>query len=311
MARATRGLAAVLAALALIASACQSRPEAPSRGRATIPHPEGTFPVTLTDDEGAETTLAAEPERIVTFAPSHTEIVFALGLDDRLVGVAGSFDDYPPDAVSIEPVAGRTGVEPNIEKVVSLEPDILLTAFIGGEWKQRLRELDVPVFTTLAASFDDTLADIETIGTLLGVEEEAATLASDIASEAEAIEDDIAGAEPVTCFLDLSDLFTVGPGSLEFDLLQRAGCDPITASADDPYPQWSLEQLVQDDPDVYLVAEGVSVEQVSRQRGIRELTAVREGRIHQVDADLISRPGPRVAQGIEDLAAALHGEEAG
>jgi iron complex transport system substrate-binding protein len=102
----------------------------------------------------------------------------------------------------------------------------------------------------------------------------------------------------------------VGPGSLEFDLMERAGCDPVTASADDPYPQWSLEQLVQDDPDVYLVAEGVPVEQVSSQEGIRDLTAVRLGRIHEVNADLISRPGPRVAQGIEELAALLHGAAA-
>jgi iron complex transport system substrate-binding protein len=298
-----RSIAAALTALALFASACGE--EAPTPPAAGVAESDG-FPLTMTDDEGAQVILDAAPERIVTFAPSHTEIVFELGLGERLVGVSGPFDDYPAEAASVEAVAGRSGVEPNIETVVSLEPDILLTAFIGGEWKERLRELDIPVFTTLAASFEDTVADIETIGRLLGVENQAAALADDIESDAAAVQASIEAAEPVTCFLDLSDLFTVGPGSLEFDLMQRAGCEPITATSDDPYPQWSLEQLVQDDPEVYLVAEGVPVDRVAGQEGIRDLTAVREGRIHEVNADLISRPGPRVAQGIEELAALLH-----
>lgn len=296
-----RVTAAVLAALVLVACA-EETPAPPAEG---VAESEG-FPLTVTDDEGAELTLEAAPERIVTFAPSHTEIVFELGLGDRLVGVSGPFDDYPPEAASIEAVAGRSGVEPNIEKVVSLEPDLLLTAFIGGEWKERLRGLDIPVFTTLAASFEDTLTDIETVGRLLGADDKAADLTASIEADAEATQEEIEGSEPVSCFLDLSDLFTVGPGSLEFDLMELAGCAPVTATADDPYPQWSLEQLVEDDPAVYLVAEGVPIEQVSSQEGIRELTAVREGRIHEVDADLISRPGPRVAEGIAEIAELLH-----
>ena len=305
MVRPARFLALLL--LAALVTACgDQRSPRPSRDEG----PRTPYPLTLTDDEGVETTLDAPPQRIVTFAPSHTEIVFALGLGERLVGVSGAFDDYPPEAASIEPVAGRSGVEPNIEAVVSLEPDVLLTAFIGGEWKERLRDLGIPVFTTLASSYEDTLADIGTIGTLLGVQAESNRVVAEMALTAGEVEESLAQLDRVTCFLDLSDLFTVGPGSLEFDLLERAGCDPITASADDPYPQWSLEQLVEDDPEVYLVAEGVPVEDVAEQQGIRDLTAVREGRIFEVNADLISRPGPRAAEGLEELAAALHGEEA-
>jgi iron complex transport system substrate-binding protein len=276
-----------------------------------VPSPAGggsAFPVTITDDEGVDMTLDAAPDRIVTFAPSHTEIVFALGLGDRLVGVSGAFDDYPPEAEAIEEVGGSNGVEPNIEKVISLEPDVVLTAFIGGDWKVRLRELDVPVFTTLASSFDDTLADIETIGRLLGAEDAAARVTRDMAADAETAEAFASGFDPVTCFLDFGDLFTVGPGSLEFDLMERAGCRPITASADDPYPQWSVERLVEDDPEVYLASEGIDVDRVSKEPGIRDLTAVRRGQIYPVDADLITRPGPRAAEGIRVLAEALHGQ---
>jgi iron complex transport system substrate-binding protein len=298
--RAVRVLGALLAALALVGMACAQERQPRPRSEDT----SGGFPVTLTDDEGVEATLEAVPERIVTFAPSHTEILFALGLGDRVVGVSGPFDDFPAEATDIPEVAGAGGVEPNVEQVLALEPDLLLTAFIGGEWKERLRDLEIPVFTTLAASLDDTLEDIETVGRLTGAGSRAEALVADMADRAATIE---AGTEEgTTCFLDLGDLFTVGPGSLEFDLLERAGCDPVTAGAEEPYPQWSAEQLVRDDPDVYLVGEGVRAEAATSGPGVRDLTAVREGRVHEVDSDLISRPGPRVVDGLEELAAIMN-----
>jgi iron complex transport system substrate-binding protein len=288
----------LLAALALFTGACQGAVE---------PEPPGAaFPVSVTDDEDVEVTLDQPPDRIVTFAPSHTETVFALGLGDRLVGVSGDFDNHPPEAQEIEPVAGQGGTEPNVEKVVSLEPDVVLTAFIGGGWKERLREVDVSVFTTLATDLPDALEDIETVARLLGADEEGAALVEDLETRVESVEG--AGQERVTCFLELSDLFTVGPGSIEYDLLERAGCDPVTSSTEDPYPQWSVEQLIEDDPDVYLASEfGQAVEEVTDRPGIRELSAVEEGRVHLVNGDLISRPGPRIVDGLEALAEALHG----
>jgi iron complex transport system substrate-binding protein len=294
---------AVVLALILAGTACRQAPEEPLRSLA----PETAFPVTHTDDEGVEVTIPSEPQRLVTFAPSHTETLFALGLGDRVVGVSGSFDDFPPQAKSLEPVAGGGGTEPNIEKVVALEPDLLLTAFIGGEWKDRLRELGIPVFTTLASSFDDALEDIATVGRLTGATREAGKIVQRMQAKVGHITVRAQEAGPVTCFLELSDLFTVGPGALEFDLLERAGCEPITAEADQPYPQWSVERLVSDDPDVFLASEyGQEVEQVADRPGIRNLRAVREGRLYLVDGDLISRPGPRLADGVEELAQALH-----
>jgi iron complex transport system substrate-binding protein len=300
-----RWLRPVAVALALIlgGTACRQASEEPLR---SVP-PETAFPVTLTDDEGVEVTIPSEPQRLVTFAPSHTETLFALGLGDRVVGVSGPFDDFPPEAKGLEPVAGRGGTEPNVEKVVALEPDLLLTAFIGGDWKDRLRGLGIPVFTTLASSFDDALEDIATVGRLTGATQEAGKIAQRMQATVGNITVRAQEAGPVTCFLELSDLFTVGPGALEFDLLERAGCDPITADADQPYPQWSVERLVSDDPDVFLASEyGQEAEQVADRPGIRNLRAVREGRLYLVDGDLISRPGPRLADGIEELARALH-----
>lgn len=294
---------AFVAAMLLVG--CAAEPAPGSAPEAT------TAPAPITDDEGVGVRLEAPPDRIVTFAPSHTEIVFALGLGDQLVGVSGRFDDFPPEARGVERVGGAGGVEPNIEKVVSLEADVVLTAFIGGEWKDRLRDLGVPVFTTLATSFDDALTDIHTLGRLLGAEDAAAALTEDLRAQAATVERELEGVTAATCFLDYGDLFTVGPGSLEFDVLERAGCDPVTASSEEPYPQWSLEALVRDDPDVYLISEGVTVEQVSSQPGLGDLTAVRAGRVVPVDPDLLTRPGPRMVEGLRSVALALHGDALG
>ena len=118
-----RFVGGIAAVLLLLASCGETAP--PQAGPASSPSPVATFPLTITDDDGVEVTIPEEPQRIVTFAPSMTEIVFELGLGDRLVGVSGPFDDYPAAAKDIEEVggAGDFGVDPTIEKVVSLEPD--------------------------------------------------------------------------------------------------------------------------------------------------------------------------------------------
>ncbi|MFN2589179.1 MAG: iron chelate uptake ABC transporter family permease subunit, partial [Actinomycetota bacterium] len=303
-----RGVLPALLALVIGMTACDS-----GSGDARPSAAPGTeFPLTLTDDDGVRVTVPAEPERIVTFAPSNTEIVFALGLGSRLVGVSGDFDDHPPQARAIQHVggAGEFGVDPNVEKVVSLQPDLFLAISGGEEWKQRLRELGIPVFTLNATDFDDLLADIRTVGRLTGSMARAEALTASMRAAANEVADAIGAEAPTPCFFEAyyPPLTTVGPRTFLYDLLERAGCAPVTAEATSDYPQWSVDRLVAQSPDVYLVSSesGVSVGSVSKRPGFRAIAAVEEGRVYLVNSDLITRPGPRVVDGLEVLAGLLH-----
>ena len=308
-------LAAALAAAILFLAGCsRAAPEA-GRSAPATPSPTtasaGAFPVTITDDEGVELTLDAAPRRIVTFAPANTEILFAIGLGDRVVGVSGSFDDFPAAARDITPVGGSTGVQPNIEKVVSLRPDLLLATSGGEPWKKRLRDLGVPVFTIDGTGLRDVVHDIETVGRITGASSAAEQLAGRMRARIAAIETRVRREPAVSCFYEVffqPPVYTVGPGSFVFDLLRQARCDPVTSGLKNPYPQLSVEAVVDDDPEVYLVdsLSAKSVAAVAERPGYDALSAVQRHRVVRVDSDLVTRPGPRVVRGLAALARALH-----
>jgi iron complex transport system substrate-binding protein len=303
-----RFVGGIAAVMLLLVSCGESTPPQASPETSS---PVSAFPLTITDDDGIEVTISAEPERIVTFAPSMTEIVFELGLGDRLVGVSGPFDDYPAEAKDVEEVggAGDFGVDPTIEKVVSLEPDLFLTIPGGDQWKQRLRDLDIPVVTLHADTLDDLLTDIGTIGLLTGAAEEADALAEEIGAEADAIAASAETTGHVSCFFEVyyPPLTTVGPNTFIYDLLERAGCDPVTEEAKSDYPEWSVDELVADGPEVYLVTpeSAKSVAAVGKRPGFAAIPAIEDGRVVLVDGDLVTRAGPRVIEGLRQLAEAL------
>ena len=303
-------------ALLLVLTACAGTADTPaaSDGSSSV-SPAAAFPQAITDDDGEQVTIPAVPQRIVTFAPSMTETLFALGVGDRVVGVSGKYDDYPAAAKDIQEVggAGDFGVDPNIEEVVSLQPDLFLTIAGGDQWKQRLRDLDIPVVTLDATDFPDLLDDIRTVGDLTGASEAADALTADMRERA----DDVAASVEeaggaVTCFFEVyyPPLTTLGPDTYIFDLLERAGCNPVTASAKSDYPTWSVEKLVAESPDVYLTTpeSAKSIQAVAARPGFDAITAVTSGRVLLVNSDLVTRAGPRAIDGLEELAAALHPE---
>lgn len=268
--------------------------------------PATAFPVTLTDDAGREVTIESEPERIISLAPANTEIIYGLGLLDRLVGVT-TFDDFPPEVADIEKVGDF--VQPNIEVIAAAEADLILaTTGVQADVVEQLEAAGAVVLAIDPQTLDELFASIATVGAATGRSEEAADVVSGMRVELASVAEAIADEEPVRCFLEIAQdpLFTAGKGTLLDDLIRAAGGDNIVTEYG--YVGFSLEQLVTEDPTVYLATKGSmsNPADLAKRPGYDRLSAVIAGRVAVLDDNLVSRPGPRVVQGVRQIAEALH-----
>jgi iron complex transport system substrate-binding protein len=289
---------------------------APSRtGASPAPSLSGTvpqFPVTIVDDEGTETVIEEEPERIISLSPANTEIVFALGAGDRLVG-GTDFDDYPEEAAALADVATFSGVL--IEQVVDLEPDLVLAAgnaFTPPADIERMRELRLPVVVVYAESVDEVLADIELIGDAIGEASSADAVTAAMRSRIDEVTEAVAAIEerPRTFYQIGSEpeIYGPAPGSFIADMVVLAGGHPITTT-DPAVFSIPVERLVRQDPEVIVVGDaayGVCPEQVTARPAWQVMTAVREGAVRPIEDTIVTRPGPRLAEGLAALAVAIH-----
>jgi iron complex transport system substrate-binding protein len=275
---------------------------------------DDAYPLTVVDDEGTEVTLEVHPERIISLSPSNTEIVFALGAGDRLVG-GTDYDDYPPEAVELTDVATFNGVI--MEQVVALEPDLVLAAgnyFTPPDDIAQMRELGYPVVVLYAPDVPTVMSDIELIGASIGEAEAAAAMTAELTAQMEAIAEAAAaaGSTPRT-FYELGaepEIYAPAPESFLADMIVRAGGDPITTG--DP-AAWSipLEELVVADPEVIVLGDanyGTCPDTIAARAGWEGMTAVVNGDVRPVNDVPITRPGPRLAEGLASLARAIHPE---
>ena len=314
-------LSAVLAVSACTQSGGASSPPGTS-GETSVASP-GTgagplatppFPVTLTDDAGRELELTVEPERIVSLAPSNTEIVCALGACPRLVGVT-DFDDYPAEVTDVPDVVIQAQVD--VEKVADADPDLILAG--GNEFTptpviEQLIELGYAVMTLSADSLDEVYADIELVGAALNAQLQASQLVGAMQQRADAVVAAVADEPRPRTFYEVSifegTIYTAGEGSFLASLIEMAGGEPITG---DPQSfAIDLEQLVAADPELILLGDAtydpsITPESVAARPGWAEITAVLEGRIVPITDDVvITRPGPRIVEGLEALARVIH-----
>ncbi len=295
------------------AGADQTTSSAPTE--TTVAQPEAaTFPVTVTDDKGTSVTISAEPMRIVSTAPANTETLFALGLAERIVGVT-SLDDYPPEAADIEKVGDFTV---NTEAVMALSPD-LVVGYAGNE------EALAPVTSAGAAvlildpvNLEQIYANIKLVGTATGAQAKAAELVEGLKTEIKAITDATAGAasSPKVFYALDNTLWTAGPGSFVDELLTMVNATNVgsmggaDSAAVQPYYQFAPEQLVAADPDIILLPNTAyaSVDEFVSDPRFADLRAVKEGNVVLIDDVIITRPGPRIGQGLLALATAVHPE---
>ncbi len=271
----------------------------------------------FTDGLGREITLETTPQRIVSLAPSNTEILFAIGAGSQVVG-RDEFSDYPAEAASIESIGGSFG-EYNIEAIVALKPDLVLAAEINTpELVKQLEDLGLTVFylknpTTL----EEMYVNLDVVGQLSG--HDVTELINSLEARVNAVDEKITpiSARPTVFYeIDATDAakpYSYGPGTFGDLLIQRAGgANLVTlAGITDAYPQVSLEQIVLANPSVIILGDsmwGVTPESVLARAGWDALDAVKNNQIFAFDDNLVSRPGPRLVDGLEQLAKLLHPE---
>jgi len=271
-------------------------------------------PGTYTDDMGREVSINEVPQRIVSHVPPVTEILFALGLGERVVGVS-DFCDYPEEAGS-KPSVGNY-FNPSIENIVALDPDLVLT---DGH-SESIRQLDSLGITYLVIDpkdIDGIFRDIELLGKVTGVEGRAEKLINDMKEDISRVTERVKDAPRVSVFYvidatDLNNPWTAGPGSFADSLITLAGGENIAAQAVGAWTQFSIEQIVSSDPEIIILPAKhgtafTSQELLEEHPAWREITAVKQGRIHVIDGDLVDGYGPRIVQGLEEIAKIIHPE---
>lgn len=273
--------------------------------------------IRLTDGTGTEVELPAPAVRIISLGPSNTEILFALGARDQIAG-CDLTSDYPTEAKKLAVIADYPTL--NIESIVALQPDLVLAAeIISPEQVQSMRSLGLKVFylTNPTSLPDDLFANIRAIGTLTGKDPEAETVITGLQSRFDAVEQKSAGATstPVVYFeLDATDParpYVAGPGSFVDTLIHMAGGRNLGAGLSSSWATISAEEILREDPDIILLGDtgyGVTVESVAGRPGWKNLNAVKNNAVYGIDSNLVLRPGPRLADGLENIARRIHPE---
>jgi iron complex transport system substrate-binding protein len=274
---------------------------------------QDSFPITLVDDLGRSVTVRRPPERIVSIAPSNTEVLFSLGLGGMIVGV-DRFSDFPPEAKQKAQVGGM--IDPDFERIASLRPDLV---FATGELQRQAVEtsarLGLLVFALNPSTVDGVLQSIAKVARITGVSrrgQEVTTSLRQRASEVTRKTRMIPLTQRPSVFWVVwpEPLMAAGPRTFIHDLIVLAGGRNIAADVRGPrdYPIFSLEEVASRNPDVIISTDEArgALGDLKAKEGWKELLAVRRGRVYFLNSALVSRPGPRLVDGLEAVARLLH-----
>ena len=262
------------------------------------------------DGLGRRVEVVRRPARIVSLAPSVTEVLYLVGASDRLVGVT-IHCDWPTEARK-KPKIGDL-LNPSAELVLAARPDLVIASTAGNDRSAvlRLGELGLPVFVTAPRTIGGIFETVEQIGRVTGCEAEAAGLVADMRARLDALDRRLSGAPRIRAFFItwFEPLLAPGRGTFENEVLSHAGVDSITSAIPEFYPRYSLEQVLARDPQAILAArhEGNPLPDLKALPGWQQLDAVKQGRILLV-AEALQHPSPRFLEALEDLARRLHPE---
>ena len=260
----------------------------------------------LTDDLGRKVLIPVKIERAVSLAPNLTENIFAVGAGDKLVGVT-SYCDYPEEAKEIAKI-GDT-LNPNMETIIALKPQIVFvsTASQIENFTKTLERQNIAVFVQDPKNLDGVLKNLEQLGEIFGTTDKSNKLTADLRSKIAAVQAKIKNQpSPKKVFvqIDKESLYTVGKDSFITDIVTRAGGDSATKDLPTGYPKISKENALSLNPDFIIISE--SPNNVEPNDVFKNSNAVKSGKVFKIKADLLSRPSPRIVDGLELLAADLH-----
>jgi iron complex transport system substrate-binding protein len=300
------GYAAVLLFAAVLASAF-----ACSKRNTKVVQDESGPTLTVTDDVGRRVVVPAHIDRIVSLAPNLTEIVYTVGAGDRLVGDT-EFCDYPAEAKRVAKI-GDT-MHPSIERIIALKPQIVLvsTASQLEAFTKQLDQQRITVYVTNPQSLDDVFRSIQALGDLFGQHDRAASVVADLRKRADAVEAATKQVKPLTVFYQVYEqpLYTIGREAFLTDLVRRAGGVSVTAAVPGGFPRLSDEAALASKPEAIILQTGGSMGSGNSTVAapLKNSPAVLSNRVYKINADHLSRPGPRLVDGLEEMARALHPE---
>ncbi|MFN8463264.1 MAG: cobalamin-binding protein [Anaerolineales bacterium] len=312
-------LIALLAACApqVTATVAPAATDAPATQAATAVPATEAAGITLTDGLGREVKLEGPAQRIVSLAPSITEFLFAVGAGSQTVG-RDDASNFPEAALNVTSI-GTTYGDLNTEAIVALTPDLVIAAQANTpEQVKSLEDLGITVYYLKdPVTFAELFTQVELFGQLTGHEEEANALADSLSARVDAVTAAVANVteKPKVFYeidgTDASKPWTTGPGTFIDTMINMAGGVNVGGVLSAPYAQISAEEIVSQNPDIIVLGDaafGVTSESVAARAGWGEITAVKDGNIFPFDDSLASRPGPRLVDGLEQLAKLLHPE---
>jgi iron complex transport system substrate-binding protein len=277
--------------------------------------PNPFFPLSITDDSGTTTTFPAPPQRIVSLNPGLTEITFALGAGNRLVAV-DTFSDFPPEAKNVQPRL-TTFPSVSVETIVGLKPDLVLSLADRDEDIAQIRRQGIPVLKIFPKDFDAAVRAIQTLGQLYAAADAADDIATDMDVRRDAVVAAVADAPRPRVYeeLDASEPdkpFVAGPNGFYGELIDLAGGENVFGDLPGDVGQVGAEAIVERDPEVIILTDAdlpfnpQTPDMVAARPGWDSVSAVQNGAIYPVSGSLYSTPGPRLIDGLEQLARLLH-----
>jgi cobalamin transport system substrate-binding protein len=267
----------------------------------------------LIDQMGRKVVVPKNPKRIISLAPNITEILFAIGAGDRVVGVS-EFSNYPNAARSLPKVG--TYIKPNLERIIELSPDIVIATADGEKEKEvkKLQSLGIGVYVINPTDFSGIIATVREIGTLVAADVKAEEVAQEMEKKIDEVKERVSGLKVVKVLLTFSmePIITMSSGTFQDDMIRIAGGTNIAAGVKVRYPRFSVEEIIVRAPEVIVVTSMSPGDDLKKANELWSrfgtIPAVKSGRIYMINSDIVDRPAPRIIDGLYELARLLHPE---